>query len=82
MFLEGCLSLEGNCDVSYYVSHYFPEALATCKHTPPEPSFKATLLLRLGRFYIPMLICMSGFMKMVLKNWTPNLDFNELLGLL
>ena len=23
-----------------------------------------------------------GFMKMVLKNWTPNLDFNELLGLL
>ena len=26
--------------------------------------------------------CMSGFMKMGLKNWTPNLDFNELLGLL
>ena len=25
---------------------------------------------------------MSGFMKMGLKNWTPNLDFNELLGLL
>ena len=25
---------------------------------------------------------MSGFMKMVLKNWTPNLNFNELLGLL
>ena len=24
---------------------------------------------------------MSGFMKMGLKNWTPNLDFNDLLGL-
>ena len=27
-------------------------------------------------------VYMSGFMKMGLKNWTPNLDFNELLGLL
>ena len=31
---------------------------------------------------IVLIIYMSGFMKMGLKNWTPNLDFNELLGLL
>ena len=31
---------------------------------------------------IILIIIMSGFMKMGLKNWTPNLDFNELLGLL